>query len=64
MKKNPFDILNDIIENVTLVQLMDSIGNVNHDIIIVDYWTFDSKYEQTLCLKRESLDLICYTSVG
>ena len=33
-----FDILNDISENVTLVQLMDSLGNVNHAIIIVGHW--------------------------
>ena len=34
-KKGAFDILNDISENVTLVQLMDTLVNVNHDIIIV-----------------------------
>ena len=33
-----FDILNDISENVTLVQLIDSLGNVNHAIIIVGHW--------------------------
>ena len=33
-----FNILNEISENVTLVQLMDSLGNVNHDIIIVGNW--------------------------
>ena len=33
-----FDILNDISENVTLVQLIDSLGNVNHAIIIVGNW--------------------------
>ena len=31
-KNDAFDILNDISENVTLVQLMDSLGNVNHAI--------------------------------
>ena len=35
-----FDILNDIVENVTLVQLMDTLGNVNHDTSIVGYWIF------------------------
>ena len=34
-KKDDFDILNEISENVTLVQLMDSLGNVNHAISIV-----------------------------
>ena len=47
-----FDLLNDISEYVTLVQLMDSLGNLNHDIIIVWYWMFDSKYDKTLCLTQ------------
>ena len=33
-----FDILNDISENITLVQLVDSLGNVNHSIIKVGHW--------------------------
>ena len=41
-KNDAFDILNDISENVTLVQLMDSLGNVNHAISIVGHWIFDS----------------------
>ena len=32
-----FDILNDISEDITLVQLMDSPENVNHNISIVGY---------------------------
>ena len=43
-KNYAFDILNKISEYVTLVQLMDSLGNINHDIIIVGYWIFDSNY--------------------
>ena len=43
---------------------MDSLGNMNHTISIVRYWIFDSKYEQALCLTRESLDLICSPSGG
>ena len=35
VEKDAFDIINEIIENVTLVQLLDSIGNVNHAISIV-----------------------------
>ena len=58
-KKGYFDILNDISENITLVKLMDTLGNFNHAISIVGYFIFDSNYEQALCLTRESLDLIC-----
>ena len=36
-KNYAFDILNDISENVTLVQLMDSLGNVNCAISIVGH---------------------------
>ena len=42
-KKNyAFDILNDMNENVTFVQLMDSLGNLNHAINILGHWIFDS----------------------
>ena len=51
-KNDAFDILNDISENVTLVQLMDSLGNVNHAISIVGYWIFDSNYNKALCLTQ------------
>ena len=52
-KKNyAFDILNDISENVTLVQLMGSLGNVNHAISIVGYWIFYSNYEKALFLQE------------
>ena len=43
-KKGDFDILNEISENVTLVQLMDTLVNLNHAISIVGYWIFDSNY--------------------
>ena len=62
--KGAFDILNYISENVTLVQLMETLGNVNHAISIVGYWIFDSNYEKALPLTRESFDLICSPSVG
>ena len=39
-KNDAFDTLNDISENVTLVQLMGSLGNVNNSIIIVGHWIF------------------------
>ena len=35
--RGTFDIMNDISENVTLVQLMYTLGNVNHDIGVVGY---------------------------
>ena len=40
-KKGSYDILKDISENVTLVQLMDSLVNVNHAISVVGYCIFD-----------------------
>ena len=57
-------ILTDISEHVTLVQLMDYLGNVNHVISVVGYWIFDSNYEKALLLNREYLDMICAPSVG
>ena len=45
-KKGDFDILNEISENVTLVQLMDTLVNLNHAIIILVYWIFYSNYEK------------------
>ena len=51
-----FDILNDISENVSLIQLMESLGNVNCAISIVGRWIFDSNYNKELCLTQESLD--------
>ena len=63
-KKGYYDIMIDISENVTLVQLMDSLGNVNHDISVVGYWIFDSNYKKALVLNRASLDMICAPSVG
>ena len=36
-KKCQFDILHDINENVTLLQFMESVGNFNHAVSIVEY---------------------------
>ena len=47
-----FDILNDIIEDVTLVQLMDSLGNMTRAISVVGYCIFDSNYKKALCLAQ------------
>ena len=51
-KKGTFDILNEISKNVTLVNLIYTLGNVNHDFSIVGYWIFDSTYEKSLHLTR------------
>ena len=37
-KRDDFDILNNISEYVTLVYLMNSLGNVNRAISILGYW--------------------------
>ena len=59
-----YDILTDISEHVTIVKLMDSLGNENNDISVVGYWIFESNYEKALVLNRELLDIICAPSVG
>ena len=51
-KNDAFDILNDISTDVTLVELMESLGNVNRAISIVGNWIFDSKYNRSLCLTQ------------
>ena len=51
-KNDAFDILNYISENVTLVQLIDSLGNVNNAISIVGHSIFDSNYKKALCLTQ------------
>ena len=63
-KKELYKVLEDISENVTLVQLMDSLVNVNHAISVVGNWIFYSNYEKELFLNRESLDMICAPYVG
>ena len=62
-KKGQFDILYEISENVTLVQLMDSVGNGNHAVGIVWYCIFESNYKKLLPLKLYSLNLIFFPSV-
>ena len=56
--------MKNISANVTLVQLMDSLVNVNHAISVVGSWIFDSNYERALFLNKESLDMICAPSIG
>ena len=51
-KKGEYDILKNISANFTLVQLMDSLGNVNRAISVVGSWIFDSNYERALVLNK------------
>ena len=46
--KGSYYVVGYISENFTLVQLMDSLGNVNHDISAVGYWIFDSDRKRAL----------------
>ena len=59
-----YKMLEDISENITLVQLMDLLRNVNHAISVVGHWIFDSNYEKSHVLNRALLDMICAPSVG
>ena len=63
MKKQvSFDIIRDISDNVTLVQLMDSADNFDHAVSIVRYWIFESNYKKALPLTLDSLNIICSLS--
>ena len=63
-KNDAFDIRNGISENVTLVQLMDSLEIFIHAISIVGHWIFYLNYKKVLYLKKVSMDLICSHSIG
>ena len=63
-QKSYINILKYIREHVTLVEFMDSLGNLNHSISVVGYWIFESNYEIAPVLNSESLDIICAPSVG
>ena len=63
-KKGQFEIIHDISENITLVQLMESVGNVNNTVNIAEYWIFDSKYKKALLLTLDSLNIICSPLIG
>ena len=63
-KKGSCDILKCISKHATVFQLMDSLGNVDHDISVVGYWIFDSSYKKAPVLNIQSLDMICASSVG
>ena len=63
-EKGAFDTLNDISWNVTLLNLMYTLGNVNHDISILRYCIFDYNYEKSLCLTMVHGNLVWSPSVG
>ena len=63
-KKSLYKILEDISKHVTMIQLMYSLGNMNHAISVVGYWIFESNYEELLVLNMASLGMICAPSVG
>ena len=63
-QKGSYDILENISGNVNLVQLMDSLGDVNHAISVVGYWVLESNYKKSLVINRASLDMICAPYIG
>ena len=53
-----FGILNNINENITLVQPVDLLVNVNLALSVVGKWIFDSNYEKALPLSIELFNFI------
>ena len=49
-KKGYYDILKEIRNHITLVQLMDYLDNVNHAISVVGFCIFDSNYKKELVI--------------
>ena len=46
-REGNFGTINNISEHFTLVQIMDSIGNVNHAVSVVSKWIFDSNFRKS-----------------
>ena len=44
--KGKFEIINDINENFTLINLVDAVVNINHSVSIVGNWIFDYNYKK------------------
>ena len=61
-QRDSFDLLDNISEHVTLVQLMDSLGNVNNSVSVLGGCIFDYNYKTYLPLTIESLNLLCSCS--
>ena len=55
-KTGTFDILNNISEYVTLVKLMDLLGNANHAVSVVGEWIFDSNVQKGLAIEYLSIE--------
>ena len=53
-----------LLRKLLLVQLMNSLGHVNHAISIVGHWIFYSNNKKAHFLTKESLDLISSPSIG
>ena len=53
-------ILNGISDHVTLVQPIDTAGNVNNLVSIIGWWIYDSNYKREIHLIKGSLDMIFY----
>ena len=47
-----FEIMNDTIVNVSLVQLIDTVRNVNNEVSMFGKWIFDSNYKKTSIYNR------------
>ena len=62
--KGDLETIKDISEHLKLVQLIETVGNVNHEVSIGRNWIFDSYYDKNLPLAKESMNLICYYSDG
>ena len=45
-----YDVMTDITEHVTLLQLLYSLVNINNSTNVFGYWIFDSNYEIVLVL--------------
>ena len=49
-KTGEFDVLNDISDHVTLVQLIKTAGNVKNSVIIIRCWIYDTNNKRALPL--------------
>ena len=56
--KVTFVVYNDISAQINLIQLMETVGNVNHALSIFLILIYDFNYKGYLPLMKESLDLI------
>ena len=58
-RRNDFDIINDMSEYLTLIQLMDNLGNVSHAVTMSGVWIFITNKKRDTPLIIEYLALIC-----